>query len=579
MMMIPAQVTAKATNTQAGAGRVGGKSQESFAKYMDRKLDDAASKKSLLGVKAETGAPQAVKNSKSEDVDMADAQNIAALLAQFLQDLQEMAKDSEKNPGDWSFSLPDTQIMEQLAADAGMDDSKLAALLQQGGEQGNVLNLQNFLATLTRHFEDRGKGVDVTVPETDLPFFETILSKLGVPVEQIVDAADQGATGDGRLDLASFLQGLQEVEGNGQPIVLSDWEKNQLQEIFSKAGVAEELQNQLLPKQDVEVPFSLSRLRDMLQQGVANVKDSHPKLDLPAFLTDLQQIFTDAKFNEKNVGWSPAMQGAISSTYQELLKSVDLSTVQAKTVQAADKLAIEDEVESLRAQALNDDAEGEVEIAGADAAEGETDSGETAAGQGKFAAPVESTLAGRSQEAHAAAAAAAGRHFGSEQQMAVGQDRAAINVPPRMVPAHAQQTFHNISNGVMNGLKNNEHHLVLRLYPRELGEVKVEMTVREQNVSLSFAMENHRVKETLESNMQQFQDNLAKQGFTLQGCEVSVGQQQEDANAAWQNFEQARQNQGQGRVARETLADLPAEAMYIRPVHETGREGGISLFI
>ena len=87
---------------------------------------------------------------------------------------------------------------------------------------------------------------------------ETLLSKLGVPVEQIVDAADKGATGDGQLDLASFLEGLQGVEDNGQPIVLTDWEKTQLQEIFSKAGVAEELQNRLLPDQDLDTPFSVS---------------------------------------------------------------------------------------------------------------------------------------------------------------------------------------------------------------------------------------------------------------------------------------------------------------------------------
>ena len=120
--------------------------------------------------------------------------------------------------------------------------------------------------------------------------------------------------------------------------------------------------------------------------------------------------------------------------------------------------------------------------------------------------------------------------------------------------------------------------MVLRLYPRELGEVKVEMTVREQNVSLAFSMENHRVKAALESNMQQFPDNLSRHGFSLQGWQVSVGQQQEDPNAAWQFHEQARQL-GQGRSNRETLADLPTDSMYIRPMQGADREGGISLFI
>ncbi len=603
--MIPLKTISKATIP--GSGRLGGKSQESFASYMDRQLNDAGSEKNLLGVKApkaEGGERQVVEKGKDSDSD--DALNAATLLAQFLQDLKGMAKDVDKTPGDWSFSVPDNGMLEKIAADAGMDENALASLLQQASGQDGVFDLNKFLATLTQHFEEQGDSVEVKVPETDLPFFETLLSKLGVPVEQIVDAADQGATGDGQLDLTAFVESLQDVQDNGQPIVLSDWEISQLREVLSKAGVDDQLQNRLLPEQGVNsnsnsnsntannsgTPLTLASLRDMLQQGVANVKDSRPKLDLPAFLTDLQQVFTEAKFSDKNVGWSPAVQEAVSATYQELLKSVDLSTVQAKTVSAKNVSAtvktpgqsatmVEDE--SLDLHGLTDvvDPEGENAVAAAKA-EGSVGKGEMV-GQGQIpgqsATVVEGSAVALSLEGHAAAAAAAGHHVGSEHQMAVEPGRMADMHAPGMRQEVAQQTFHNISNSVLNGLKNNEHHLVLRLYPRELGEVKVEMTVRDQNVTLSFGMENHRVKETLESNMQQFQDNLAKQGFNLQGCEVSVGQQQEDPSAAWQSFEQNRQQQGQGAGGRETLADLPAESMYIRPMSGADREGGISLFI
>ena len=590
MMMIPAQAAPKAALPGGGSSRDTGKSRESFADYMDKKLDGLASRKNLLGVKPKMqasakpdGAARQSADSDAaktaEDIDMEDAQNMAALLAQFLQDMQAMAKDSEKKPGEWGFTLPDNNILQQLAADAGMEKNKLAALLQQSEAQNGVFDLRNFLTTLTRHFEERGKDVAVTVPETDLPFLETLLSKLGVPVEQVVDVADKGATGDGKLDLAAFLEGLRAVKDNNQPIALTDLDKAQLQDILAKAGVSEALQNRLLPQQDTGTPFSLARLREMLQQGIANVKESRPKLDLPAFLNDLQQVFTEAKFNDQNVGWSPAVQAAVTSAYEELLKSVDLAKIQVKIAQGPGKpqtMTVEDDG-TVDLHGLADaDASAEGQIS-ASVADGNAENGEMGAGQERFPASSESAPAGMSQESHAAAAAAAGRHTGSAQQMAVTPGREAAPAP-QMPPGLAQQTFHNISNGVLNGLKNNEHHLVLRLYPRELGEVKVEMTVRDQNVTLSFAMENHRVKETLESNMQQFQDNLARQGFNLQGCEVSVNQQQDDANGAWQFFEQARQ-QGKGRVVRETLADLPAEAMYIRPVNDSVREGGISLFI
>ena len=681
MMMIQAKVTSKATVPGGGSGRVGGESQGSFAQYMDQKLNEDASRESLLGVKAnenasvKTDSPASKAENKNEEVSLDDAQDVVGLLSHFLQELKDMSTDSEKTPADWSFSIADKDLLQQIAADAGMNENEMAALLQQYEDQDGVFDLRNFIATLTRHFEDQGEGVEVTVPETDLPFFETLLSKMGVPVEQIVDVADKGVTGDGKLDLTAFMNALQGVEGNGKPIVLSELETAELREIFSDIGVADALQNRLLTNQDnAGLPFSLERLQDVLQQGVANVKDSQPKLDLPAFLNDLQQVFTEAKFNEKSVGWSPAVQNAVSAAYEELLKSVDLSTVQVKVVQAATTAAFTDSnegdevfgadhseigkpviakeaepVKPAAAQAVEAGksaaaqaaevvkpvaaqaaevvkpvvmhAAAEVvkpvvaQVAGAvkpvgrevnndivkdlhgiDAAEepatdvkiaaavadagdaGANPDREAGAEQGKFSGTFDNPLAGLGQEGHAASTTAAGRQVGFEQQMATEQGRAATPAP-RMTPGLEQQTFQNISNNVLNGLKNNEHHLVLRLFPRELGEVKVEMTVRDQNISLSFAMENHKVKETLESNMQQFQDNLAKQGFNLQGCEVSVGQQEEDRSAAWQSFEQNRQQQGQGKSGRETLADLPGESMYIRPIHDTGREGGISLFI
>ena len=666
MMMIQTKVTSKATVPGGGSSRVGGKSQGSFAQYMDKKLNEDASRESLLGVKGQkkvaaekdNSAPQVEK--RSDNVETDEVQDVVGLLAQFLQELKEMSSDSEKTPGDWTFALPDNNLLQKIAADAGMDENDMAALLQQYEDQGGVLDLRNFLTTLTRHFQDQSEGTEVVVPETDLPFFETLLSKMGVPVEQIVDVSDQAVSGDGKLDLSAFQEALNNVEGNGKPIVLSDLETSELREIFAEIGVADSLQNRLLPEQnDNGLPFSLDRLREVLQQGVTNVKDNQPKLDLPTFLNDLQQVFADAQFNEKGVGWSPAVQNAVSAAYEELLKSVDLSTVQVKAVNAATNSAVaeisgdgegvlsdpaevgkpivaqrNDHEKNANAQAsdagksaaskgaevvrpeftqqgaevvkpevaqlagavkplgregnnhivkdLHGLAETEepavevkVEAAVADAESGANrDAGSQ---QGNPSGTFDSSLPGMSSESHAASASAMGRQVGFEQQLATEQGRAATPAP-RMTPVLEQQTFQHISNNVLNGLKNNEHHLVLRLFPRELGEVKVEMTVRDQNISLSFAMENHQVKETLESNMQQFQDNLARQGFNLQGCEVSVGQQEEDRNAAWQSFEHNRQQQGQGQ-SRGTLADLPGESMYIRPINETGREGGISLFI
>lgn len=108
-----------------------------------------------------------------------------------------------------------------------------------------------------------------------------------------------------------------------------------------------------------------------------------------------------------------------------------------------------------------------------------------------------------------------------------------------------RQVFNQISEGVKRGLKNDDHHLVLTLYPKDLGEVKVEMKVRDHQVAVSFIMENNKVKEALESHLGDFKDNLQKQGYSLGEYSVTVNRE-DGGHDARQRFEFAWQEQMRG---------------------------------
>jgi flagellar hook-length control protein FliK len=129
----------------------------------------------------------------------------------------------------------------------------------------------------------------------------------------------------------------------------------------------------------------------------------------------------------------------------------------------------------------------------------------------------------------------------------------------------------------MHGIRNDEHHLVLRLYPQELGEVKVDLLVRDGQVSINFNMENSRVKEMLESNMEQFRENMEQKGFSLGECSVSVGQR-DDFDNEWRRFMMVGNSKG---LDRETLEDLPDDALYLRGdmLQLEGRGDSLSLFV
>ena len=72
-------------------------------------------------------------------------------------------------------------------------------------------------------------------------------------------------------------------------------------------------------------------------------------------------------------------------------------------------------------------------------------------------------------------------------------------------------------------------------------------------------MENPKVKELLEGNMQEFKNSMEQRGFVLQGCDVSVDQQGKGHDAQKQ-FELVKtwQDENTRKATLEEVSDLLA---------------------
>jgi len=64
----------------------------------------------------------------------------------------------------------------------------------------------------------------------------------------------------------------------------------------------------------------------------------------------------------------------------------------------------------------------------------------------------------------------------------------------------------------------------LRLYPPELGEVKVKVELKGKKVKASFIVDNHRVKAIIDSNVSRLTEAFARDGYSLENMNVSVGE-------------------------------------------------------
>ncbi|MBU4176826.1 MAG: flagellar hook-length control protein FliK [Proteobacteria bacterium] len=592
-LMIPvvqapkSQVTA-AVEVKTPAGKKAG---SNFSDYMEKKMaTERRGKSNLLGMQKAKAALASAADRKAEAAISAkkegseEATTMAALLGLFVQDLQKSAADQKMGPGEWKFPVPDPDLLQKIAKDAGMNESQLNALMEKMKGQDGTLSLVDFLDSFSRHFQALQEEVPVTAPETDLPLLQSFLERLGVPVPEVSKISDASVRGDNTLDLQKFLAGLQGLAGDGITDITAV-EAAELQDLLANAGVSQQLQRALLPERlpvveglvesGPPVTLTLDRLKNMLEQAIGEVKANKLQADPIAFLADLQEVLTRSGFETKGPSLSSAVQGTLVSVFEKLMESVDLSKVKVQQGAAADaaqekKLA---QAEDLMATENVDGApllDGETaELFSAMGRDGQgAQNGKNAFASGELF--VESSSVFQGEGGAAAKGEAVGQAAVSSQAA-----RPFVHVP-NMPHGLQQQSFTQLSQGVLQGLRNQEHHLVLKLYPKELGEVKVEMTVRDNQVAVSFSMENAKVKAVLESNLEQFRENMEKQGFALGECMVSLNKDS-DSNEAWRQFQAASLEKGAGQ-RRTTLADLPENILYQRAQPENGRENGVDLF-
>ncbi len=557
----------------------------SFAGHLDRRLNEKTTNRDKLGVAPRQEAKPRISDEKripANDEIEPDDFSEASLLGQFMQELLAVAEEKTGVPGEWNIAVPDMEALKQLAADAGMNGIEINGFLQQLTEVDKKINLPELFSTLEQYFDDFEAAPAIVVPETELPALETILGKMGVPQDMLEQLADQAVDRDGIFDLTKFIQGLEDVSIDSSlkiedltPVRLSSLEVEQLTNLLEQAGVTLEKQNELLPErflnqvigrvegEEQPVVLTLDRLKNIIQQGLNEVRSNEPELNLPSFLNDLQKIVSQSGFENESVGWTPVVQETIDTVFQKLQELVDFAKIKVEKNNSLEEIALDSDFNKW----LQAGEEKFADLGSRDA---------DFAGELLHSRENEGIITGKTGLTRQDLT---GLTLDKNSQQLISPEAVTKTATAPMPHRLHQQVIQQLSSGVMRGLKNQDHHLVLRLYPQDMGEVKVDLSVKHDQVSISFNMENHRVKEMLESHMEDFKDNMDRQGFVLEECSVSVGYQGDDNNSElWQRFAEAGQDM---KRAGETLADISDDVLYRQagdPARR-GSENGISLMV
>lgn len=255
--------------------------------------------------------------------------------------LQDFAVESPK-AGAGSWTVPESVLpkLQALSEAAGMSGADFSLLAQKMTDDGGVMGLDQFFGALVRHFEQIANPPSVSIPETDLPFLQSILGQLGVPPAEMRAATEPAVTGDDKLDLSVLIQGINKLEPveTVPDITLTDWEVEQLSDILAKAGVADTFRAELLAglkspeagRQQVSLTLSLTKFTQVLAAGLQNVKEQRAVADLPEFVTGLNDLLQEAGLTGENRQWTPLLAKSITDIHEELRNIISLATVKSE---------------------------------------------------------------------------------------------------------------------------------------------------------------------------------------------------------------------------------------------------------
>jgi flagellar hook-length control protein FliK len=99
----------------------------------------------------------------------------------------------------------------------------------------------------------------------------------------------------------------------------------------------------------------------------------------------------------------------------------------------------------------------------------------------------------------------------------------------------------------------------LKLHPQELGELRMEIKVEQDNIKAHIVAQNPQAQEMIERHLPRLRETLAQQGLQLQHIEVTVAAHDNAGGERYQDNSRQQLNQSQHKSTSQSMFTLDAE--------------------
>ena len=418
----------------------------------------------LTDPEATQGSRKKNSNNESDPVDKGlKAGTPLAELKRLLEDLGLPLDSVFLNPA----GLPH---MAKILSDSGFDQQSIERGLDQM-RQG-PLSLERMLALLGTAWGN--SQAKLTLPETSLPLFSRFFQELGFAPGQVKDMVSDLTNGSG-FD-AETLRALLHKHGhtNLKELNMTGVDQINLRELLTELGArSKDLQAFFSQLQKTEGKMSVEEFLKSLKTV------TEPAALKPSQIAHLGAIIQNLRF--KNSLRSQPRFNRILSLMQSLGNGRDDPDFLRNSPAVA---FLRQGTVSARAL-LNSNGFG-TEIENQHV--GQTASGGIGSGEGKLTMEPWSEL------------------------------RPGLNRPQQL----AESVLKQVAEKIVYSSRNNRHWIRIQLEPKELGQLKINLIYRNNNLSARIVTENGFVKDALDTQWQQLNKTLSQQGINLERFEVSL---------------------------------------------------------
>ncbi len=431
----------------------------------------------------------------------------------------------------------DKPLLIQTLKDLGISPDKIEQFLAQLPREGDKLVVQGLPALLAQ--------ADQSAKKVDRAVLGDLLTRLGLDEDEVKVLLDKATDNQGNTNAKSVLALLQVAADRQDQIV-----GKALKELAGKVQVARETKS--------DQPSDTTRLKAQVDQALAKI-DGKVEQETRTLSRHWQQALNQAEaaLESKTAGQaagladnpaSAALRQALAQDQSEAAAWEQASPrlTRAEAGQQAGKM-VDASLEASREQATSEAQTARPVTARPEAqAVGQTQAATTTAGRAATQTPTETqALAGP-------AAAGAGTVLGGASQ--------AKGVLPGYV-------VRQVGDQMAQMVAKQQTTLRLELKPPTLGELNVELSVKDGAVKATLTAESVAAKQALEAGMDQLKQQLAQQGLRVERMEILLNpdaqdQQQQTLAQAQTGFGRSRREagggEGPGPGGEET--DAPAAA-------------------